>query len=95
MPASARRHIVHEECVGVYHCIARCVRRAFLCGTDSYSGRDYSHRTVWILDRLRQLAGLSGIKVCGYDITINNLHLVHRNRPDCVEQWSDAEVALR
>ena len=95
MPASARRYIVHEECVGVYHCIARCVRRAFLCGIDTYSGRDYSHRKAWILDRLRALAGLFGVEVCGYAIMSNHLHLVLRNRPDSVEQWSDAEVALR
>jgi REP element-mobilizing transposase RayT len=95
VPASARRDIVHEKCVGVYHCIARCVRRAFLCGADSYSGRDYSHRKAWILDRLRALAGLFGVEVCGYAIMSNHLHLVLRNRPDRVEQWSDAEVALR
>ncbi len=95
MPASARRHVVQEAFVGIYHCIARCVRRAFLCGTDSYSGRDYSHRKAWILDRLRALAGLFGIEVCRYAIMSNNLHLVLRNRPDIVEQWSDGEVALR
>jgi REP element-mobilizing transposase RayT len=95
VPASARRDIVQEECVGVYHCIARCVRRAFLCGTDTYSGRDYSHRKAWIIDRLRHLAGLFGIDVCSYAIMSNHLHLVLRNRPDRVEQWSDAEVALR
>ncbi len=66
-----------------------------MCGTDSYSGRDYSHRKAWILDRLRALAGLFGVEVCGYAIMSNHLHLVVRNRPDRVEQWCDAEVALR
>ena len=95
VPACACRHIVDDGHIGVYHCIARCVRRAFLCGIDSYSGRDYSHRRAWILDRLRQLAGLFGIEVCGYAIMSNHLHLVLRNRPDTVERWSDADVALR
>ena len=69
MPAYARRDIVDEDRLGVYHCIARCVRRAFLCGADPYSGRDYSHRKAWIVDRLRQLAGLFGIEVCDYAVT--------------------------
>ncbi len=30
MPAYARRQIVDESVVGVYHCMARYVRRAFL-----------------------------------------------------------------
>ncbi len=42
--------------------------RGFLCGIDSYSGRDYSHRKAWILDRLRQLAGLFGVDICGYAV---------------------------
>jgi hypothetical protein len=33
-PAYARSHIVPPNEVGVYHCMARCVRRAFLCGVD-------------------------------------------------------------
>ncbi len=29
-----------------------------ICGVDPYTGQDYSHRKEWILDRLRELAGL-------------------------------------
>src|SRR5580693_9690491 len=58
MPTYARRQIVVEDTVGVYHCIARCVRRAFLCGVDPYTGQDYIVNTKeWILDRMRELAG--------------------------------------
>ncbi len=95
MPAYARRQIVVEDQVGVYHCIARCVRRALLCGVDPYTGQDYSHRKEWILDRMRELAGLFAIEVCGYSVMSNHLHLVLRNRPDIAEQWSDDEIALR
>ena len=63
MPTYARRQIVAEDKVGVYHCIARCVRRDFLCGIDPYTGKDYSHREEWILDRMRELAGLFAIEV--------------------------------
>jgi hypothetical protein len=34
MPAYARSQIVPPDEVGVYHRMARCVRRAFLCGVD-------------------------------------------------------------
>src|SRR5580693_2287443 len=95
MPTYARRQIVVEDTVGVYHCIARCVRRAFLCGIDPYTGKDYSHRKEWILNRLRELAGLFAIEVCGYSVMSNHLHLVLRNRPDIAEQWSADEIALR
>ena len=95
MPTYARSQIVVEDMVGVYHCIARCVRRAFLCGIDPYTGQDYSHRKEWILDRLRDLAGLFAIEVCGYSVMSNHLHLVLRNRPDIAEQWSADEIALR
>jgi hypothetical protein len=95
MPTYARRQIVVEDQVGVYHCIAQCVRRAFLCGVDSNTGQDYSHRKEWILDRLRELAGLFAIEVCGYSVMSNHVHLVLRNRPDIAGQWTADEIALR
>jgi hypothetical protein len=95
MPTYARGQIVIEDQVGVYHCIARCVRRAFLCGVDPYTGQDFSHRKEWILDRMRELAGLFAIEVCGYSVMSNHLHLVLRIRPDIAGQWSADEIALR
>jgi REP element-mobilizing transposase RayT len=95
MPAYARRDIVSDDQVGVYHCIARCVRRAFLCGVDPYTGRDYNHRKQWVIERLRQLAGVFGVEVCGYAVMSNHIHLVLRNRPDLTRAWSCEEVALR
>jgi hypothetical protein len=64
------------------------MRPAGLCGVDPYTGKDYSHRKEWILDRMRELARLFAIEVCGYSVMSNHLHLVLRNRPDIAEQWS-------
>ncbi|MDO6842134.1 Type I secretion system protein TolC, partial [Paraglaciecola chathamensis] len=26
------------------HCVSRCVRQSYLCGTDKHSGQSYEHR---------------------------------------------------
>jgi hypothetical protein len=95
MPAYSRRQIVANDQVGVYHCIARCVRRAFLCGVDSTTGKDFEHRKDWIRERLQQLASIFAIDICGYAVMSNHLHLVLRGRPDLVPNWTAEEVALR
>ena len=95
MPAHARSRIVDELNVGVYHCVNRCVRRAFLCGQDAASGRNFDHRKVWIRQRLETLAGLFAIDVFGFAVMANHLHLVLRNRPDVAADWSDEEVSRR
>jgi putative transposase len=91
----ARNQYIEEGEEGVYHCFARCVRRAFLCGFDKFMGRDCSHRKAWIVDRLRFLAGIFGIDVCAYAVLNNHYHVILRTRPDLVRQWTDSEVARR
>jgi hypothetical protein len=45
-----RRQLVDVAVTRYYHCISRCVRRAFLCG------EGVTHRKAWIEARLELLA---------------------------------------
>jgi REP element-mobilizing transposase RayT len=90
-----RSKYVQEGQEGVYHCFARCVRRAFLCGYDPVTNHDYSHRKIWLVDRLRYLAATFAIEVCAYAIMENHYHSILRTRPDIVMTWSAQEVATR
>lgn len=90
-----RSKYVKEGEEGVYHCFSRCVRRAFLCGHDALTNRDFSHRKAWLVDRLRYLAAVFAIEVCAYAIMENHYHTILRMRPDIVASWTDWEVATR
>jgi hypothetical protein len=90
-----RSQYVREGQEGVYHCFSRCVRRAFLYGFDVVTGRDFSHRKAWLVDRLRYLAAIFAIEVCAYAIMENHWHAILRIRPDIVASWSNREVAIR
>jgi len=90
-----RSQYVRDGEIGVYHCTTRCVRRAFLSGYDSYSGRDYTHRKSLIEERLSHLASIFAIDVITYSVMSNHYHVNLRTRPDIVADWSDYEVARR
>ncbi len=95
MPRIPRSLLFDPAEPGIYHCVNRCVRRAFLCGVDRMTGKNFDHRKEWIQGRLEYLAGQMGLDVLGFAVMSNHLHVVLRNRPDVVERWSDDEVARR
>ncbi len=78
-----------------YHCVSRCVRRAFLCGEDKVTGKSYEHRKQWIQERLKHLSEVFAIEVCAYAIMSNHVHTVLRMIPAQAEKWSDEQVIRR
>jgi putative transposase len=94
MPQPRNRQVSLED-TPYYHCISRCVRRAFLCGKDSQSGFNFEHRRQWILDRLKLLCSVFAVDLCAYAIMSNHYHVVVRIDAEHVKQWSDIEVATR
>jgi REP element-mobilizing transposase RayT len=84
-----RRQLVDVAVTRYYHCISRCVRRAFLCG------EGVTHRKAWIEARLEVLAQHFAISVCGFAILDNHLHVLCRLDPGLADGWSDEEVVRR
>lgn len=78
-----------------YHCISRCVRRAFLCGRDRFSGRSFEHRRQWLVDRIKRQAAAFAIDICAYAIMSNHYHLVLHVDVNRAKEWDDDEVLER
>ena len=91
----ARYRLVDTATTPYYHCISRCVRRAFLCGKDRFTGRSFDHRKQWILDRVKLLSSLFAIDVCAYAIMSNHFHLVLYVDVKQAREWTRDEVIDR
>ena len=78
-----------------YHVVSRCVRRAFLCGSDAHSGQCFEHRRGWIVERVKQLAGVFAIDIAAYAVMSNHYHLVLRIDAERARAWSRDEVLRR
>lgn len=91
----ARYTQVSLDSTPYYHCICRCVRRAFLCGKDAYAGKDYEHRRQWVVERLALLTEAFAVDLCAYAVMSNHYHLVIRVNRDKALSWPDTEVATR
>ena len=56
----ARSQQIDLSVTPYYHCVNRCVRRAFLCGEDHLTGKSYDRRRQWIADKIKVLAETFG-----------------------------------
>ncbi|KZX01709.1 transposase [Pseudoalteromonas luteoviolacea] len=91
----ARKALIDLSSTSYYHLIARCVRRAFLCGEDKYTGKNFDHRRTWLVERMKLLSGVFAIEIAAYAIMSNHYHLVVKvNRRQALD-WSDADVISR
>jgi len=91
----ARAQQICCEDTPYYHCIARAVRKAFLCGFDRETHQDYEHRRQWLLDRLIEIDTAFCIDVCSYAIMSNHYHLILYINKTEVDALTDLEVIKR
>lgn len=87
--ATPRSRLVDEAVTPWYHCVSRCVRKAFLCGQGA------EHRKRWVEDRLQVLVSLFSIDCGGYAVMDNHHHLLLRLDSRRAEAWTAEEVARR
>ena len=92
---TARHRLVSIDDTPYYHCISRCVRRAFLCGKDPITGYNFEHRRQWIVDRIKLLHSVFAVDLCAYAVMSNHYHIVVKLRATAARKWSDQEVAER
>jgi REP element-mobilizing transposase RayT len=91
----ARKKLISLVDTAYYHCISRCVRRAYLCGKDKTTNQDYEHRRGWVEDKLLALSQVFAIDVCAYAIMSNHTHMVLFIDENTAKAWSIKEVIER
>jgi hypothetical protein len=87
--AIARAQLVDTSLARWYHCVTRCVRKAFLLGEGD------KNRKEWLQNRLEELADVFAVAVGGFSVMDNHLHVLVRLDPDVAQAWSDDEVVRR
>jgi len=85
-----RKNLISIDDTPYYHCVSRCVRRAYLCGNDGEF--DFEHRRGWILARIKQLASVFAVDVSAFAVMSNHYHLVLFIDRDKAVHWTDREV---
>ena len=75
--------------------LSRCVRRAFLCGNDSVTGRSYEHRRHQIEHDLLRLASIFFIDIAAFAVMSNHYHVVLHVDANSAKKANAKDVARR
>ena len=90
-----RKALISLDATPYYHCVSRCVRRAFLCGTDHFTKKSYEHRRDWLESKMLSLSKVFCIDIAAYAIMHNHYHVVlHINQME-TESLSVDDIILR
>ncbi len=90
-----RSTLISLEDTPYYHCCSRVVRRAFLCGDDKFTGKNYDHRRGWVEAQILKLTDVFAIDVAAYAVMSNHLHVVLYIDLESANNWSDREVVVQ
>jgi len=88
----ARNQQICVEETPYYHVVSRCVRRAFLCGEDKFTGKSFEHRRQWLIDRIKKVTSVFAIDVCSYAIMSNHFHIVLKI--NSTKEWNATQVLM-
>ena len=94
MPKPRSHQVILSE-TPYYHCISRCVRRAFLCGFDKVTEQSFEHRRDWVEERLLFLATIYSIDICAFAVMSNHTHIVLKIQVEVAQALSDLDVLNR
>ncbi|WP_283786379.1 transposase [Bermanella sp. WJH001] len=90
-----RKEQVSLDATPYYHCVSRCVRRAFLCGTDISTQQNFEHRRGWLENELLKQAQVFAIDIAAYAIMSNHYHVVLHINKQQADSWSFDDVIER
>ena len=86
---------VSLEATPYYHCVSRCVRRAYLCGINYDTKENYEHRRSWVEQELLYQAQVFAIDIAAYAIMSNHYHVVLHINKKQAESWDFDTVIER
>ncbi len=90
-----RKEQVSLEATPYYHCVSRCVRKAYLCGIDFSTNESYEHRRAWLENELLKQAEVFTIDIAAYAIMSNHYHVVLHINKKAADKLSFDEVIER